>query len=50
MRRKSLQAKELRPKPDRWRLRLRLTGSGLTLVKRNRSWTKPQRGKQLVDH
>ena len=37
MQRKSLQAKELRPRPTGWRFRLRLTVRGLTLVKRNRS-------------
>jgi hypothetical protein len=37
MRRKSLQASELPPKPARWQVRLRLTESGLRLVSRNRS-------------
>jgi len=37
MQRKSLQAKVLWPPAARGRLRLRLTGRGLTLLKRNMS-------------
>jgi hypothetical protein len=50
MQRKSLQGKGLSPPAARGRVRLRLAGRGLRLVRRNRSWTKPLRGKQLVDH
>jgi len=50
MRRKSLQAKGLCPATARGRVRLRLTASGLRLVSRNRSWTKPLRGNELVEH
>ena len=38
MQRKSLQAKQFWPQPARSRVRLRLTGRGLALVKRNGSW------------
>jgi len=39
MQRKSLPAKGLSPPAPLGRVRLRLSGSGLTLVSRNRSWT-----------